>query len=108
MIRLDDIGIRMTTPSNVPRENGVRETEPHERRKVRRWKVFKQAQLVLKSGLVPCAIHDISEHGARLQIPANITLPETFQMLIRGDEIMVTARRVWSTLDQAGVRFIDR
>src|SRR4051794_256613 len=79
-----------------------------ERRNARRWKIFKQAELVLKSGAVTCIIRDISEHGARLQIPSNITLPETFQMFVKGDDVMMTVRHVWSTLDQVGVRFIDR
>jgi hypothetical protein len=97
----------MTKPSNVLPEN-LHQTEPHERRRERRWKVFKRAWLVLESGLVPCAVRDITENGARLQVPTNVTLPESFRIFIMGDEVMMNARRVWSTLDEIGVRFTDR
>ena len=79
-----------------------------ERRTARRWKVFKKAWLIRESGLVPCAIRDITEGGARLQLPNNVTLPETFRIFIEGDDVTMTAQRVWSTLDQMGVRFTDR
>lgn len=79
----------------------------HDRRRSRRWKVFKEGRIILGGGRsVPCVIRDISEEGARLQVPSNTVLPETFQLLVKPDEVMMPARRVWLTLDQVGVRFI--
>jgi hypothetical protein len=79
-----------------------------DRRRSRRWKVFKDAQLYLGNGRsVRCVVRDLSENGARLQVPGNIVIPEIFQLHIKADRVTMTARRVWSTLDQMGVRFIE-
>ena len=80
----------------------------HDRRRSRRWKVFKEGRLILGGNRsVPCVICDISEEGARLQVPSNTVLPEIFQLLVKPDDVLMSARRIWITLDQVGVRFID-
>jgi hypothetical protein len=98
----------MKQPSSPPPDSNPHQSEPDERRRAPRWKVFKKAWLVLEGGLVPCVVRDITDDGARLQIPSNVALPDSFRLFIAGDEVMMTAQRVWSTLDQVGVRFINR
>lgn len=100
----------MTKSERVPSSERARQAAAdYDRRQARRWKVFKEGQLVLPGRQsIPCVIRDISESGARLQVPSNTVLPETFVLFIKADEVMMPARRIWITLDQVGIRFVDR
>jgi len=55
---------------------------------------------------VPCAIWDISETGARLQLEADCELPERFILLLtKGGEARRHCRMVWRDGLFAGVEF---
>lgn len=98
----------MKRNARVLPDNAGQVRPAHDRRRSRRWKVFKEGRLILAGDRsVPCVIRDISEEGARLQVPSNTVLPEVFQLLVKPDDVVMSARRVWITLDQVGVRFID-
>jgi hypothetical protein len=54
----------------------------------------------------PCAIVDISETGARLQLESDCELPESFiLMLTRGGEARRKCRVVWRNKLELGVEF---
>jgi hypothetical protein len=61
-----------------------------------------------KSPLMPCAIADISETGARIMLKSDAELPEVFYLLLTPTgEARRRCRVVWRTGTTVGVEFTD-
>ena len=78
-----------------------------ERRKRPRLRVFKSAKLVLgKSSVFDCVVRDLTDVGARIEIPNAIDLPKKLGMTFDGGRLIRTCRLVWRKLTGAGVELI--
>ena len=80
---------------------------PQERRAQRRRPVHKNGQIITarSSSTVMCIIRDISEAGARLRMASTASIPETFLLLIKDENVVVPVERVWSNAQEIGVKF---
>ena len=73
-----------------------------------------QRQRVLKSCVIAysgrhvtqvAAVRDISEHGARLRVETQSTVPDTFELILDLDGIEADCEVVWRRPKEIGVRF---
>ena len=78
-----------------------------ERRKSSRLRVFKSAKLILdKSSVFDCVVRDLTNVGARIEIPNAFDLPEKLDMTIGGGRLIRSCRLVWRKLTGTGVEFL--
>ena len=70
---------------------------------------------MLKGGIIafaarhatlPCVVRDISDAGARLQVGAVSSVPDTFELIVELDGLEVPAEVVWRSIGEIGVRFL--
>ena len=79
-----------------------------ERRKYPRLRVLKSAKLVLaKSTFFDCVVRDLTNGGARLEIPNAIDLPKEFEAAFGSGSSIRPCRLVWRTISAAGLEFLD-
>lgn len=55
-----------------------------------------------------CLVRDVSESGARVEIPAARLIPRRFYFLTSRQEVAYDAELVWRTQKMAGVKFRQR
>ena len=69
---------------------------------------------VLKAGIIafnnrhstmPCAVRNLSDTGAQLRMPASLSPPDTFDLIIELDGIEANCTVVWRRGDDVGVHF---
>jgi hypothetical protein len=78
-----------------------------ERRKRPRLRVLKSAKLVFaKSSTFDCVVRDLTDVGARIEIPNAIDLPEKLGMTFDGGRFTRACRLVWRKLARSGVEFL--
>ena len=79
-----------------------------EKRKFRRRRVLREGRLILAPGSTPikCIIRDESEGGAKLRVPAQVTLPQSFSLVFVTEGKMYLAQLVWRRDDDAGIQFV--
>ena len=84
----------------------TRETIPIERRSAERAACAHLAEIRIGSTVTFRAIiKDLSEHGARLQIPENAWLPGKFELSVPGIGLNRKAVCKWRRRDFAGLEF---
>lgn len=77
------------------------------RRKFGRRDTFKWAKLILPSGaVVPCAVINISEGGALVQLRGVECHADEFQLLIMEDDILVACQVAHRANGNIGVRYV--
>lgn len=81
-----------------------------EHRNALRIRSFLRGEIIHSNGnsKTECTIRDISETGARLQVPASVTLPECFDLVIPQKGMSERARIVWNHGGEIGVLFENR
>ena len=52
-----------------------------------------------------CTVRDISEDGARIEVPTSFTLPENFELFIPARNQRFRAKTVWRQGQEIGVEF---
>ena len=79
-----------------------------ERRTRRRKRVLKAGQIITNSNssTVDCIVRDVSESGARLRVASTISVPQSFLLLIKSENVIVPVQRVWRNAHEVGVKFI--
>ena len=79
-----------------------------EDRRCRRRRVLREGRIVLNAGwsLVNCAIHDQSEAGAKLRVPATTALPNNFELLCVTERMLYQTELMWRRGDDLGVAFV--
>jgi hypothetical protein len=72
-----------------------------------RRRVLKSGKIVFGGGAfsVDCTIRDLSESGARLQVPTSVAIPDRFVHVDAHAAVRREAVVVWRKGDQLGVRF---
>ena len=80
-----------------------------ERRETTRQRVLKEARIVLHEdlSLIRCVLRDVSEGGAKLEVPPTTELPSTFRLLMVSDNLIVPVRLAWRKGGLAGVTFLE-
>jgi hypothetical protein len=76
------------------------------RRSVRQ-RAFLAGRIVFHDGAYSyeCVVRDMSEGGARIEIPAARMLPRRFYFLTSKEEVAYDAELVWRTRLMAGIKF---
>ena len=78
-----------------------------ERRTSGRSRVLKRAKLVIgPSSAMDCVVRNLTNVGARVEIPNTLDLPERFDMTFDGGRSFRPCRLVWRTVNQTGVQFV--
>jgi hypothetical protein len=54
-----------------------------------------------------CILHDISEDGIGVLLDCEVELPEEVMLIVPGEGLRATARRVWQDGSRAGFKFSD-
>jgi hypothetical protein len=79
------------------------------KRRSQRWECALRGFIVLggTAKSLPCAVHDISEHGARLKISDMTEIPDMFTLEIPRRHISEPVRVVRRSELEFGVLFVD-
>ena len=79
-----------------------------EHRKTARRRVLKGAIAAFNArhSTTPCTVRDISDTGCRLLVGAGASIPDTFELIIDIDGIIVPCEVIRRTSTEVGVRFI--
>ncbi|HYA29920.1 MAG TPA: PilZ domain-containing protein [Acidobacteriota bacterium] len=78
-----------------------------ERRKLARSRVIKSAKLVVgTSSVVDCVVHNLTNTGARIEVPNPASLPDNLVLTFDGGRSMRSCRLVWRTVNETGVEFL--
>ena len=72
-----------------------------------RQRVLKSGRIVFANGAfsVDCSIRNISETGARLQVPLTVSIPDHFTLVDSHGGTRHFAKVVWRKGDLLGIRF---
>jgi len=78
-----------------------------ERRKLARSRVLKSAKLVVgTSAVVDCVVRNLTNTGARIEVPNTATLPEHLVLTFDGGRSLRSCRLVWRTINETGLEFV--
>lgn len=95
-------GVAFEVTAEIEGRQGNRRMEPR-RRVARTATIADQAAL----SPVPCVILDVSNSGARLDVPAQATVPQRFKLMIDCDGSERICDVIWRRENAIGVRFVD-
>jgi hypothetical protein len=79
-------------------------------RRAARVRTFVGGRIVFHDGAYSynCIVRDLSDSGARIEIPAARLIPRRFHFLTSREEAAYDAELVWRTQTMAGVKFRQR
>lgn len=78
-----------------------------ERRKSARSRILKSAKLILgRTSIIDCAVRNLTNTGARIQVANTVNLPQDFEMTSTGGHSIRPCRLVWRTVTETGVEFV--
>lgn len=79
-----------------------------DRRKDCRMRVLKGAKLVVgKTGVLDCIVRNMTDSGARIEVPNAVVLPDQLQIAFDRDGFKRSCRVVWRKLTEAGIEYAD-
>jgi len=76
-----------------------------ERRTTSRRKVLKSAVIEFDSGAFSCAVRNLSDAGAALDVPTSFGIPHEFQLVFATDQAIRQCRVIWRQEKRIGVSF---
>jgi hypothetical protein len=77
-----------------------------EKRKAKRRRVLKSGTIEFERGAYSCAVRNLSEEGAALEVPYTSTIPHEFELVMQADPFRRQCRRViWRKENRLGVAF---
>jgi hypothetical protein len=69
--------------------------------------VHKEAKLFFGSStLIDCVVHNLTNSGARVEVPVGVKLPEAFGLTFDGGYSLRPCRIVWRRENETGVKFL--
>jgi hypothetical protein len=76
-----------------------------ERRALVRHKTFIKGRIYFNNRLssLDCIVRDVSERGARLQVPESVAVPDAFELFLPSKDEHYRAQARWRRGDQIGV-----
>jgi hypothetical protein len=80
----------------------------NEHRKHRRQRVLKEGKIVSSdmNRVIDIKIRDMSESGALVHLPANVVLPDNFNLLIVSEKLLYPAVARWRKGEAMGIEFV--
>ena len=79
----------------------------YERRKSPRASVLRDAKFLLgNSSVRDCFLRDLTDTGARVEIPNTIDLPGALELTFNGGRSFRRCRLVWQKMGWTGVEFV--
>ena len=78
-----------------------------ERRVAQRSRVSRDVKIIVSraSSVISCALHDLTNSGACLSVPAAVALPETFELTFDNGHSSRPCRVRWRRGDRLGIVF---
>lgn len=76
-----------------------------ENRKATRRRVLKGATIEFDRSAFSCAVRNLSEFGAALDVPSSVGIPHEFQLVIQANQLTHQCRVVWREEKRIGVAF---
>ena len=76
-----------------------------DRRTTRRRRVLKSATIQFDSGACSCAVRNLSDAGAALDVPTSFGIPHEFQLIMETDRSTRQCRVIWRQERRIGVSF---
>ena len=84
-----------------------RDARWREKRRAQRMPVRAPAEIVVSArNKLRCMTVNVSDGGAKLELPRDRMLPSEFEVVIPAREIRRRARVVWRSSDELGVQFV--
>lgn len=79
----------------------------NEQRKQRRQRVLKEGKIVSSdmNSLIDVKIRDMSASGALVNLPANVVMPDKFNLLIVSERLLYPAELRWRKGEAMGLEF---
>ena len=59
-----------------------------------------------KSLVTACIVRDLTKVGARIEVPSDFDVPETFNMTFDGGRSIRPCRLLWRSLNELAVEFL--
>ena len=92
----------------VLRRTNAGQDSMQERRKLVRSRALKGAKIVLgNASVIDCAVRNVTNGGARVQIANTIDLPDDLGLTFDGGRSFRPCRVVWRSVTETGVEFIQ-
>jgi hypothetical protein len=76
-----------------------------ENRRGNRRRVLKSATIEFDRGAYSCAVRNLSEAGAALDVPYALAVPHEFTLIIESDQVSRHCRVIWRKENRLGVAF---
>jgi PilZ domain len=76
-----------------------------EKRKAKRRRVLKSGTIEFERGAYSCAVRNLSEEGAALEVPYTSTIPHEFELVMQADPFRRQCRVIWRKENRLGVAF---
>jgi hypothetical protein len=76
-----------------------------ENRRATRRRVLKSATIEFDQGAYSCAVRNLSETGAALDVPYALAIPREFRLIIGTDHVSRHCRVIWRKENRLGVAF---
>src|SRR5881394_3443157 len=76
-----------------------------ENRKTNRRRVLKGATIEFDRSAYSCAVRNLSEVGAALDVPYAVTIPHEFKLTLERDRVSRNCRVIWRKENRLGVEF---
>ena len=83
--------------------------EDNNKRRSPRQRVLKAGKIVYANGsiVIDCTIRNLSDTGARLQVPTSVAIPDRFEFVEAASAKRRPATVMWRRGDLMGIRFDD-
>jgi PilZ domain len=76
-----------------------------ENRRAYRRRVLKSATIEFDRSAFSCAVRNVSEFGAALDVPTSFGIPHEFQLIIETNRVTRQCRVIWRKENRIGVTF---
>jgi hypothetical protein len=76
-----------------------------ENRRASRRRVLKNATIEFDRGAYSCAVRNLSEAGAALDVPYALGIPHEFKLTIETDQVSRHCRVIWRKENRLGIAF---
>jgi hypothetical protein len=76
-----------------------------ENRRASRRRVLKSATIEFDRGAYSCAVRNLSEAGAALDVPHALAIPHEFKLIMETDQVSRRCRVIWRKENRLGVAF---
>jgi hypothetical protein len=83
--------------------------EDNDKRRSPRQRVLKGGKIAYANGsiVIDCTIRNLSDTGARLQVPTSVAIPDRFEFVEAASAKRRSATVMWRRGDLKGIRFDD-